>query len=250
MGNELGRLTNLRGFHISHNALTGNLPIEALSKLSLLETLDINHNPGIRGPILDLAVSSWKRMEYLDLHDTGFSGTIPSDIAQLTGLRRVLIRDTQLQGTIPWESLNQLSHLLELVIAGDAFVGTLPEHLPPNLELLGLESRNITGTFPAVSMIEHKWPVDWLHSLLLQRTSLTGTLPTELGLLSQLKTLSIQDVTGMTGSIPTELAHLLMLNVRGAKGLVGMVPEHLCSAAQGQGDCGLTLQCECCNWKC
>jgi len=107
-----------------------------------------------------------------------------------------------------------------------------------------------------------------LQSLWLLRTGLTGSIPSELGLLSPL--LSSLNLNGnqLTGTVPTELSSLVGFSTGGGRGdlafldlknnsLSGTFPATLCGVTAaptgGSGDlfdCGINNMCGCDSCQC
>ena len=110
------------------------------------------------------------------------SGTLPSEIGQLTKLHELDLWNTQIGGQIPEELYTANYAAFNAVILGyNQFTGTI--------------SGNI-GKLSTVTSI-----------LLAGNTGLTGSIPSEMGLLTRLWKLTI-DGTGLSGSIPLELCAL------------------------------------------
>eukprot|EP00541_Cyclophora_tenuis_P011026 CAMPEP_0116577692 /NCGR_PEP_ID=MMETSP0397-20121206/21289_1 /TAXON_ID=216820 /ORGANISM="Cyclophora tenuis, Strain ECT3854" /LENGTH=397 /DNA_ID=CAMNT_0004106993 /DNA_START=12 /DNA_END=1205 /DNA_ORIENTATION=+ len=92
-----------------------------------------------------------------------------------------------------------------------------------------------------------------LQELYLARNGLTGTIPTNIGLMN-LVTLWLND-NSLVGTIPTELANMSLLRevlLNGNQGLVGSIPFSLCDSGgsrRHQVDCA-RVACACCLPEC
>ena len=110
----------------------------------------------------------------------------------------------KLTGTIP-STVSALSQLQSFWIELNDFVGPLFPQISCCTNLITLQAHNapITGTIP--SDIAVKYPK--LQVLNLKDTSITGTVPPEIYMLTNLKELLIQS-QGLEGLIMTELGNL------------------------------------------
>lgn len=162
----------------------------------------------------------------LKLCDNNLSGTIPTQIGQLSSLRTLLgFKNTNLHGTIP-SQLGQLSVLYELGLDSNNLTGSIPPELGrlPLFELyltnnrlngtvptslaqasdlasLYLTSNRLSGTIPA-----QFGELQWLSKLWLGHNQLSGTIPSQLGNLTRLSELHLFDnkLAGMVPSLPFE----------------------------------------------
>ncbi len=116
------------------------------------------------------------RVDRLRLMDHGLAGTVPAELADLTGLTRLRLQDNSLGGSIPRE-LGDLSSLTVLDARHNALTGSIPEELANLSRLTGL------------------WLTD---------NALTGTIPVALGDLPRLGELRLAD-NALTGCIPAAL---------------------------------------------
>ncbi|KAJ8630560.1 hypothetical protein MRB53_023883 [Persea americana] len=122
----LGKLSSLTALKLSYNKITGRIP--ASYRGAQLQTLWLNSQDGgkLSGPI-DI-VASMISLRELWLHGNGFTGTIPANIGDCTGLTSLLLNDNQLVGPIP------------------ASITSLP------LELLRLDNNMLTGPIPSLKI--------------------------------------------------------------------------------------------------
>jgi Leucine-rich repeat (LRR) protein len=131
-------------------------------------------------------------------------------------------------GTIPnateW---GQLTNLLELSLSAPSFdPSPFPAYLTKvtTLEVLSISASHVTGTIPtSIGNLTN------LRTLLLEFNEFAaGTMPTELGLLTELGVLMIQD-GALEGQLPSELGHLSKLELMSLamNKLTGTVPTEL-----------------------
>jgi len=85
----------------------------------------------------------------LNLYNQGLTGSIPSEIGNLTNLTELKIRYNQLTGSIPSE-IGNLTNLKKLYLSYNDLTGSIPPEIGnlTNLTSLDLESNQLTGIIP------------------------------------------------------------------------------------------------------
>ncbi|MEM9885905.1 MAG: 3-coathanger stack domain-containing protein [Bacteroidota bacterium] len=162
----------------------------------------------------------------LILQNNNLTGSLPSNIGDLSSLQTLDLRENSLQGALPI-SLGNLAYLKYLLLQNNGgFTGNIPTQLGDlsNLKSLRLEVSQLTGGIPA-----SLGNLDSLEYLgLSDNFNLGGTIPTTLGNLSNLQYLYLKNC-GLTGSIPTELGDLdaILLMWLYANNLSGNIPTSL-----------------------
>ncbi len=205
----------------------------------------------------DTAIASWdgvtvkgkpSRVAEIMLTEKSLDGTIPSELAELTGLQILHLYENQLTGPIPSEfgslsaltdlrlygnrlsgsiptELGSLSNLRDLFLGDNQLSSTIPTQLGSlsNLRFLNLDSNRLTGGIPT-----QLGSLANLQDLSLSGNQLTGSVPTQLGDLTALRDLFLND-NQLTGSIPTQLGKLAALELLdlSGNGLTGSVPTQL-----------------------
>jgi len=88
--------------------------------------------------------------------------------------------------------------------------------------------------------------------LSLEENSLTGTLPSEMGRLSWLRSLRLSGNRNLSGSIPTEYANMVEMRrmILNDTQVTGTVPDALCDALLGLDDNDFTIQVDCMRVQC
>ncbi|WP_372682051.1 LamG-like jellyroll fold domain-containing protein, partial [Desulfosarcina sp.] len=134
----------------------------------------------------------------ISFNNNNLSGTLPSELENLTELTDFFLPYNQLTGPIP----TTLGNLL-------------------NLRSLSLQANQLTGSIP--TELGNLTNLTRLH---LYRNQLSGSIPSELGNLSSLVELVLWE-NGLTGSIPTSLAGLTNLEVLHLRNnlLTGNIPS-------------------------
>lgn len=170
-------IPQLQAIVLEENDIT--FPFDGIEEALNLKTLDLTStqvstiNGLERAPVL----------ENIFLGSNGLSGSFPTSLISLTGLKRLTLAFNSFQGTIPTE-LGKLTRLEFLSLHDNSFEGTIPLQLGKLSQL----------TF-----------------LLLQGNQLLGTIPLSLAFLSNLKTLDLSqqgglDVGGLNGTLPNFMA--------------------------------------------
>ena len=160
----------------------------------------------------------------LSLRYKGLTGSIPSELANLSHLESLDLQSNQLSGSI-LPGLGQLSNLIELDLHGNQLSGSIPPDLGQlsNLEYLNLSYNDFTGSIPP-----ELGQLSNLIELILHQNELSGTIPPDLGNLSNLTKLMLH-LNQLSGSIPPELgqlSNLKYLNLR-SNDLTGSIPPDL-----------------------
>ncbi len=182
-------------------------------------------------PPNDSVVNGWhgvtvasSRVINLELNFNQLTGSIPTELGNLSNLESLLLSFNQLTGSIPTE-LGNLSNLQFLQLFSNQLTGSIPTELGnlSNLENLRLYSNQLTGSIPT-----ELGNLSNLQFLQLFSNQLTGSIPTELGNLSNLVSLVLFS-NQLTGSIPTELGNLsnLVSLVLFSNQLTGSIPTEL-----------------------
>lgn len=123
----------LRGFFLSSNQFTGNIP-GSLSKLTLLSDMSVNAN-NLSGELPD-AFQSLTGLINLDLSSNNLSGHLPPSMGGLASLTTLHVQGNKLSGTL--EVLQDLP-LKNLNVENNLFSGPIPEKLLsiPNFKMDG-----------------------------------------------------------------------------------------------------------------
>ena len=175
----------------------------------------------------------------LSLPYNGLNGTLPAQLALLTGLTALTLQGNQLTGEIPAE-FGLLSGLNRLDLADNNLTGSIPAELGDLDKLfhLDLNRNNLTGSIPAelgqLSLISgFRSEPAHQSELNLSYNQLTGSIPPELGNLVYLQSLSLSH-NALTGSIPGDLGRLSeasLLDLSGNK-LAGEIPSEFGNLAE------------------
>ena len=127
------------------------------------------------------------RVTKLTLIDNNLSGSLPSQLGDLSNLEDINLASNNLTGPIP-PQLSQLEQLVNLRLHINTLNGLLPADLGnlTNLKTLYLSGNDFTGSIP------EKWgDLSDLQILLLNTNNLSGPVPTAIGNLKDLTTLRI-----------------------------------------------------------
>ena len=151
-------------------------------------------------------------------------GTIPEEIGELESLKRLDLYRTGLTGGIPL-SLCSLENLERLHLYSNQLTGSIPSEIGnlSKLQYLDLFSNNLTGSIPSsIGGLKN------LKSLELYGNQLTGAIPIEIGKLSNLTNLILSE-NNLTGTIPSEIGDLVNLDTLFLQNnqLTGVIPSSL-----------------------
>lgn len=251
---QLGRLTALTELNLDGNRLTGTIPTEfgqltALTKLNLngdiyderlngtipseiglitaLEELDLSWNRRLVGS-LPTEIGHLTALTKLDLLYNGFSGNLPTEMGYLTALVYLDVSRNIMTGQIPSE-IGQQTMLVNLGLVGNLegvhFSGKIPTELAQltALTVLTMGYNQLTGTI----MSELGLLTDLTHHNL-QQNRLSGNIPTEYGQFTAVTQLYLGN-NQFTGTLPSELGQLSSTGVLMAFDnlLTGVIPSQI-----------------------
>ncbi|CAB9508487.1 Leucine Rich Repeat [Seminavis robusta] len=222
---EFGQLQSLQVLHLVGTPIHGHIPSE-IGRLRNLSTFAVA-TADITGSVPEV-VSNAMHLRSLKLSSrrSGTVMSIPSEIGNLTELKRLDLADWNLHGTIP-DQLGKLEKLTSLALSGNSVSGTIPPALLglKNLGHLYFRFNQLQGTLPPAlfSKLSH------LRFIFINDNMFSGNVPTEVGQLSDLRTLELQN-TNISGILPTEILMLENLTslVVTDTSLSGSIPEQLC----------------------
>jgi Leucine-rich repeat (LRR) protein len=149
----LGFTDSLIFLDVSNNRLTGGIPIDIYAKFPRLGALILGNISLVSG--ISEMIGDLDMLRYLKLYNCSLTDTIPGSLARLSNIDHVDLQYNNSNSTIP-SSIGSLSLFKE---GNNNLVGTSPLELG--------------------SLVLH-------HALHVADNSLTGLLPTTLGLLSEL----------------------------------------------------------------
>jgi hypothetical protein len=271
---EIGMLEALEILILRGNDLNGTL-ISEIGNLGSLDNLDLSSNR-LSGE-LPTEVGGLTRLRLWNLADNSIGGPIPSTVGLMTALQQVQLNNNELTGAIPAE-LGQLSLLtsLELTqnrlsrlpteldslvllqkfsVANNQLEGPVPNGIGNSVALISLELQNnrLTGTIPTEigNLVELRDVLD------LSSNEFSGSIPTELGRLIFLRNLLLQN-NRLTGDVPSSFASLRRVSVLRLESndLTGVVPNATCAVFNQTypvfaTDCSSPeIVCPCCMYCC
>ena len=161
---------------------------------------------------------------FLSLPRLDLNGSIPSQLGNLSALKRLNLERNRLAGAIPGD-LDDLTNLVRLDLGRNRLSGPIPTELGnlSNLRILNLGNNRLTGAIPTqLSKITK------LTELNLSSNRLDGALPAQFGSFARLTVLRLND-NRLTGTIPAALGSLTNLKQLHLDGnaLSGCIPAEL-----------------------
>ena len=146
------------------------------------------------------------KLQSLNISYNQLSGGIPPELGDLNELQYLSFSVNQLSSSIPSE-LGNLGKLRELYLDSNQLSGSIPPELGDLIELqyLYLSGNQLSGSIPP-----ELGGLKGLQYLYLDGNQLTGSIPSELGDLSELQYLELSD-NQLSSSFPSELVGLSKL---------------------------------------
>ncbi|KAK1568079.1 hypothetical protein Q3G72_020289 [Acer saccharum] len=193
---------------LSSIGLTGQLSSD-ITALSELQILDLSYNTELTGT-LPPSIGDLKKLVNLILIGCSFHGPIPDSIGSLPQLYSLSINLNRFSGSIP-PSIGNLSKLFWLDLADNQLTGQIPisDGTSSGLDMLintrhfHLGNNQLSGEIP-----DKLFNSDMaLIHVLFENNSLTGMIPSSLGLARNLEVIRF-DRNSITGPVPQTLSSL------------------------------------------
>ena len=186
---------------LSANHLTGTLPTE-LGSLDAMRKLWLDYN--MLSGTVPTALSALSSVEELWLNYNHLSGTVPPELSRLSSVKLLFLYAGRLSGTVP-PALSKLNSLTQLALSASNISGTVPRELGQCAALpRTLGAMRLAEHFGACAYPPRDPRTSRLASLTLidtYQSRLSGTLPTQLGKLASIDTLSFGQ-SAISGSVP------------------------------------------------
>lgn len=213
---ELGQLTSLAVFSAQGNNLSGQIPVE-LCNCVQLTTLQLGNN-SLTGPIPH-QIGALVNLDYLVLSHNSLTGQIPTEICYDFQVVAIPVSSfVQHHGTLDlsWNNLSGIippqigdcAVLVELLLSGNSFTGSLPAELSKltNLTSLDVSNNELNGSIPAQLGESRK-----LQGLNLAYNRISGSIPQELGNIGSLVKLNLSG-NHLSGALPGRFGNLTSLS--------------------------------------
>ncbi|EAY84545.1 hypothetical protein OsI_05916 [Oryza sativa Indica Group] len=232
---SLGSLTGLLQLNLSHNSLSGELPLEGLVSSSSIVVLDVSFNH-FSGALQELFIQStiWplqvlnissnlftgkfptttckvmNNLVALNASNNSFIGQIPSSLCINSPSFGVLdLSSNQFGGSIP-SDIGNCSMLRVLKGGRNNFKGPLPDELfnASSLEHLSFPNNDLNGVLDDANIIK----LSKLSILDLQQNIFSGNIPKSIGQLKRLKELHLGE-NYLYGELPSTLGNCTNLKI-------------------------------------
>ncbi|KMZ72800.1 putative LRR receptor-like serine/threonine-protein kinase [Zostera marina] len=220
---SLSEATNLEEIELSDNGFSGSVPSNIGATLSKLRKLVLGNNL--------LSTNDWSfvdslancsYLEYLDLTNNSFSGSLPESIAELSTIKTLRLRQNKIVGEITM--IGELSSLVTLDLEHNRFTGSIPESIGNlrNLSAFIITNNSFSGEIPDCfgnfsKMVE-------LH---MGENEFTGNIPSSFVAMEKLDVLDLSH-NKLTGAVPKGLLGIStianFLNIS-HNNLVGFLPD-------------------------
>eukprot|EP00253_Pinus_taeda_P006504 PITA_06504 len=196
---SLGNCSQLLWLGLADNFLMGGIPQE-FGKLRLLQQLRLHDNHLYSEESISIfgALSNCTNLQALDLGQNDLKGDLPGSIGRLSqNLQYLYLSGNRFTGKIPQEMSN-LTGLIALTLGGNLLSGSLPSALGglSTLQLLDLSRNNLEGNIPyQFSQLKRLYEVD------LSQNSFSGEIHQVFASLQQLRRLDLS-YNKFSGNIP------------------------------------------------
>uniref|UniRef100_A0A0E0KMB4 Leucine-rich repeat-containing N-terminal plant-type domain-containing protein n=1 Tax=Oryza punctata TaxID=4537 RepID=A0A0E0KMB4_ORYPU len=213
-----GNASILTSLLLSHNDLTGPMPPFHWSLGGLIHlSVENNQLSGGLPPLL----MNCTNLENLNVRNNRLSGVIPVGLLSFEKLGALLLGGNQFHGVIPWDiCLNNYLHFIDL--SNNRFSGEIPgclysifwSELPMYYEddpfignIIQRRQTSVEFTTKGESLTYMGMPLELMTGIDLSMNRLSGTIPSPVGFLRQLKSLNLSH-NKLVGSIPDTFMYL------------------------------------------
>ncbi|KAK1691812.1 hypothetical protein QYE76_008509 [Lolium multiflorum] len=202
---SLTNCTQLQILCLDFNGLGGIIPRSIGDLSSTLEVLLLSEDQ-LTGDIPS-EIGKLKGLTVLVMQKKSLTGHIPDTLGNLPNMSLLSLSNNKLSGEIP-HSIGKLERLTEIYFMENNLTGQMPASLKgcKNLLLLNLSSNSFIGSIP--------WEILSISTLSkgldLSYNQLSGNIPSQIGHLMNLNSLSISN-NQLSGEIPSALGECLLL---------------------------------------
>ncbi|KAL8241360.1 hypothetical protein R6Q59_014715 [Mikania micrantha] len=249
----LGHLKSLKGIYLGVCNLSGTIP-DSLYNLSLLTDISLPHNQltgsihtaiGVMLPYLVFlqlwgnqltgplppSISNCSKLSYFEVFENKFSGKLTIDFSKLRGIYYINLRDNLFGSNDPDEmkfidSLKNCTGLMKVEFGNCNFQGVIPwsiGNLSSQLNYLRLYGNQLYGDLPTSigNLIG-------LETLSLGGNQFTGNIPSTIGNLQKLEVIDLSN-NQLSGQIPNAMGNLSSLTKLDLSSnmLEGVIPSSL-----------------------
>lgn len=219
---SLTNCSNLERIDLEHNNIVGAMPVSIANLSRELQWVTIGTNQ-ITGTIS--WVGMFQKLTKLTLEDNLFTGTLPTDIGQLSSLQLLGLSRNGFEGRIP-QSLGNITVLSYLYLHHNLLNNSIPASLGKfsNIESMDLSCNLLTGEIPQEIL-----SIPSLTKVLnLSTNVLSGAIPTQIGHLNNLGTMDLS-MNKLDGEIPESIGGCVQLRFLYLQGnlLQGQIPKGL-----------------------
>ncbi|RCV04881.1 hypothetical protein SETIT_1G037000v2 [Setaria italica] len=219
---SLTNCSSLQLLDVGDNRLRGELPNSVGNLSKSMWYFGVNFN-SITGNIPE-GIGNLVGLNFINLGNNLFDGPIPDSLGKLKKLNRLYLSINNLSGSIP-SSISNLQMLNLLSLGGNALGGEIPPSLSScPLQVLDLSYNSLTGSIPK-ELFFISTMSDSLH---LEHNFLSGSLPSDVGNLKNLRLLDLSD-NRFSGEIPSSLGECHSLQHLNTSGnfIQGKIPPSL-----------------------
>ncbi|KAG6490432.1 LRR receptor-like serine/threonine-protein kinase GSO2 [Zingiber officinale] len=187
---SLGNVISLKYLGLFGNKITGEIP-KTLGSLQNMLILDLQGN-FLTGQI-PTTIGRISNLRYLDISMNHLTGEIPTTIGRIFNLRYLDVSKNHLTGEIP-TTIGRISNLWYLDVSENNLIGEIPKTFGRlcNLWMLDLSLNNIIGELADLLDGLSNCPQGaTLSSLSIDDNNMSGSIPSNLGLLAHLQELDL-----------------------------------------------------------
>ena len=205
---NIGTAAALIQINFNNNNLNSTVPSSIFNLLNIQEVY-LSSNK-LTGPIPD-NIGNATTLIAFDLNSNWLTGSVPDSLRLLVNIETIGLDNNKLSGSLPYSVFVNLARLKYLNLAYNSLTGSAAGFAATSSTLLySIVTLNISFNFFGGQIPEYK-NLNNLTYLALNNNILSGTVPSNLGLLTNLEYLYLQANINPSGPIPTSLGKLKKL---------------------------------------